>query len=57
MCCPPFIPPKKSPATNFCLRLSQPRATVQLEGVGQLEKKKKNPMTASGIEPTFQLVA
>jgi hypothetical protein len=34
--------------------LVEPRATVQLEELGQL----KNPMTSSGIEPiTFRIVA
>jgi hypothetical protein len=48
------LPPRKIPGTHFCYRPSQPRATMQLERLGQLE----NPVTSSGIKTaTFWLVA
>jgi hypothetical protein len=51
---PPFTP--KNIPKIFLVLISvrgcvDPRAIVLLEGLGQL-KKKKNPMTSSGLEPT-----
>jgi hypothetical protein len=58
--CQPYMPASGPlPPRKFLVLISvrgwvDPRATVQLEGLGQL----KNPMTSSGIKPsTFRLVS
>jgi hypothetical protein len=53
LCASHPLHPRKIHCTHFCHRLSQPRAIVQLEGLGKLKKS-----TSLGLEPaTFQLVA
>jgi hypothetical protein len=47
-------PPGNIPGTDFCYRLSRPRAIVRPKGLCQ----RKIPMTPSGIKPaTFRLLA
>jgi hypothetical protein len=48
------LSPRKIPGAHFCRGWVDPKAIVQLEGLGQL----KNSMTSSGMEPaSFRLVA
>jgi hypothetical protein len=54
LCASRPLPPGRFPVLIFVKGGVDPRATVRLEGLGQL----KNPMTSLGIEPmTFRLVA